>query len=246
MQHPQQQRSFYRAKRPGNLNISCIDGSAVQLSVPFNNSQPSLQQQQQHQHAQPIQSPSHYLPGQTTSQQAFPQSPHPRSAYTNNNLSNYSYSPHIQQQVQQQTNPAVSPSYHAYQGHQYPKQSTYSNGYDTGQSYTPTYSPIASSAHIVNKQAPFFTFDVNNNGIANKEIMNGNSAGVNNPSTPGIQYSNTNNGAINGAVNSQAVISYAGNSGSGTQLSPNRGAMCRSPQQNPSAAISNNQGTKIR
>ncbi len=243
MQHSQQQqqRSFYRAKRPGNLNISCTEGEAStgQISNHFINPLTSLQQ---HQHIQPIQSTSQYMPNQNTSQQAYPQSPHPCSAYTNTNHSNYSYSPHIQPQ----TNSAVSPSYHPYQdqtgGNQYSKQVSYSNGYDPGQSYSPNYSPVASSAHIVNKQAHYFTFDVNNNNISNNDLTNGNITNVNNPTTPGIQYSSN----INGTTNSQTVAAtiYSSNSGLKSQISPNSVTISHSPHQNPSITI-NNQGKKI-
>lgn len=147
MQHQQQQQqqrsSFYRANRPGNLNIIDINDSPVALNSSL------LNHQQQQTSA-----------GYSTNNQSTFSNNQQANSYNSNNTNNLN-SPYVQTQLQQQ-NP-ISPSYHrnSYQTPTQPPQ--YNNNNNTAQqqqqSYTPKYSPCPSSAHILSKQN-YFNFDV--------------------------------------------------------------------------------------
>ena len=175
-----QQRSFYRANRPGNLNISNINENT---SIPSYD-QSSAYIGQQNLSTVPQNSP--YMTQTSYVQNKIINSPLPpplQSPYTTSNQISNIQSQSISNGTNYTNYPIASPSYNSmtrpsksvYQTpnhqqytqstsqkpHQFMPSSNYEN--QASQSFTPSYSPCPSSAQIINKQSHYFTFDLNNN-----------------------------------------------------------------------------------
>ena len=180
-QQHDQQRSFYRANRPGNLNISNINENT---SIPSYEQSPAYIGQQ---NLSAVQQNSPYMTQTSYVQNKIINSPLPpslQSPYTTSNQLSNIQSQSMSNGSNYTNYPIASPSYNSmsrpsksvYQtpNHQQYTQSTSkkpphqfmpSSNYDNqaSQSFTPSYSPCPSSAQIINKQSHYFTFDLNNN-----------------------------------------------------------------------------------
>lgn len=229
-QHQQQQRSsFYRANRPGNLNIVEINESLNQVQIQHSPLINTAQQQQQvqQQQQQMLMPPSSPYMNQNYSMTKVHQSPllgppllPPPSNQSTYNMtmsapnqqSNYIPPPispaaHFNQKLQQQLQPSspsyivptstpnatkpvnnfqppYSPSYSAPNsqtpGHQHiynTNTNASAKAYEQ-QTYTPNYSPIQSSANLINKQTQFFNFDLPNISSNNTNSTTSNNNGV--------------------------------------------------------------------